>query len=272
MRKYFVACILVFWTILGFSAQKSEEWKYWDHWDKDSKQVINFDPWQQFLNKYLVNIGDQTYVKYDQVSQEDQENLEKAIDDYSNLNILSYNSNQQLAYWINMYNMLTVDLILKNKGITSIRQIDPKWFGASTGVWDKPVIRIEGKDITLNDIEHRILRPIWQDPRIHATLNCASISCPNLSTQAFEGNIIDKQLYDAFSNFINSPKGVKVDGTGLLISKIFFWYHADFGSNKSMADYIYNYSKDPKVKEYVQKTHKINYQNYNWSLNIYKGD
>ncbi|MCV5656507.1 DUF547 domain-containing protein, partial [Escherichia coli] len=74
----------------------------------------------------------------------------------------------------------------------------------SFGPWDQDVIIINGKSLTLNDIEHRILRPIWQDPRTHYAVNCASLGCPNLQTQAFTAENTQALLESAAKTFINS--------------------------------------------------------------------
>ena len=94
---------------------------------------------------------------------------------------------EQLAYWINLYNALTVKVILDHYPVKSILDIDisPGWF--SIGPWGKKLVAVEGVEISLDDIEHRILRPIWRDPRIHYALNCAAVGCPNLLREAFTG-------------------------------------------------------------------------------------
>src|SRR5260370_17798050 len=106
--------------------------------------------------------------------------VKKYIEQMDGIRVGAFRRAEQLAYWVNLYNSLTVDLVLDRYPVSSIRDIaiSPGLF--SSGPWDKALIRVEGEPMTLNDIEHRILRPIWQDARLHYVLNCASLGCPSL--------------------------------------------------------------------------------------------
>ncbi|MFV9925248.1 MAG: DUF547 domain-containing protein [Francisella endosymbiont of Hyalomma scupense] len=96
-----------------------------------------------------------------------------------------------------MYNMLTIQIIIKHYPVKSITDIDRSWFGSN--VCDEKNIKIDTKNLSSNDIEYRIVKPIWKDPRTHAALNCASLSCPNLSQQAYLCQNINTQLNQVFS-------------------------------------------------------------------------
>lgn len=257
---------LILLSSVAFAAPNKDLWSFWDKSNPQSTQLIDFQPWQNFLNKYLITQDGNTYVQYKSVTPEDKQSLHQAINAYTQLNILDYNRDQQFAYWINMYNMLTVMVILDHPNVTSIRQINAGWMWG-TRVWDTPVATILGQEVTLNDIEHRIIRPIWKDARIHAAVNCASISCPNLAQKAYTGSEINQQLDQAFSAWVNSPKGVILNNNTLMLSKIFEWYGSDFGTTNEMRNYIAGYTKNASITNALKGNSSIRYQSYDWNLN-----
>ena len=180
----------------------------------------------------------------------------------------SYNSQEQQAYWINLYNALTVDLILKNYPTSSITKLGDKFF--SFGPWDDVVANINGKKLTLNDIEHKILRPIWQDPRVHYAVNCASYSCPNLSKTAYTGDNLELQLEQGAKHYINHPRGVMIEDGDLIISKIYKWYAEDFGNNeKALIEHLQKYAAPTlkqQLNQFLVEQGDIDYE-YDWRLN-----
>lgn len=267
ISKYFLLVILALITTSLNAAPSAQLWDYWDKSDQSSQAKIDFKPWQNFLDKYVVQKEDQTFVNYAEVSEKDKQNLAKMIGDYAKIDILKYNKNKQLAYWINMYNMLTIRVILQHYPVKSITNIDKGWFGNSK-IWDQKVVKIDNKELTLNDIEHRIIRPIWHDPRVHSAVNCASISCPNLSKEPYQGNQINSQLNKSFTTWINSSKGFEIKDNNIYISKIFYWYGSDFGSQTQMRQFIAKYLTNKTKKEAILNDNKtIYYQSYNWNLN-----
>ncbi|WP_178947712.1 DUF547 domain-containing protein [Francisella sp. Scap27] len=268
LARYCIACVLcLIFTSSLQAAPSANLWSYWDKSNLKSTNVINFNEWQIFLDTYVVKEKNQTYMRYAKVTDSDKVKLDKMIKNYASLNILDYNRDQQLAYWINMYNILTVETILKNYPVKSITDIDKNWFGVSK-VWDQKVIKISGKYLTLNDIEHRIIRPIWKNPRVHAAVNCASISCPNLSKDAYQGSEINEQLNNAFSSWVNSSKGVEIKNNKLYLSEIFNWYGSDFGNQKQMRKFISYYIKNNKIKQALMGDNNIIYfKDYDWKLN-----
>jgi hypothetical protein len=137
---------------------------------------------------------------------------------------------RRLAFWINAYNVLTLQAIADHYPIrgralslaprNSIRQID--------GVWTKRRWRASGQDVTLDDIEHRILRKEIGEPRVHFALNCASVSCPPLAAEPYRAETIDAQLDAAARSYLATPLGLLVDGRTLRVSSLFKWYGDDF--------------------------------------------
>ena len=165
----------------------------------------------------------------------------------------SWTRNQKLAYWINFYNALTIDLLLTNYPITSIMNID--------NAWDKKIITIDGESYTLNDIENKVIRPNFNEPRIHFAVNCGALSCPKLLNEAFVPEKLDAQLEKQTIAFINNTSQNKIDTDKVMISKIFEWYSSDFGN---IIAFLNRYSK---IK--IEAKAKVSYLDYQWSLNGY---
>ena len=161
---------------------------------------------------------------------------------------------EKKAFYINLYNAVTLELIVDNYPIKSIKKL---W-----GPWKKELYTLEGKKISLDHIEHKILRPMG-DYRIHFAINCASISCPDLRSEAYTAKALDRQLNEQQKLFLNdSSKGVTISGSKAKPSKIFSWFGKDFGGKAGVLKLIQkHHPKGAKVK-------KIRgYQSYNWNLN-----
>ena len=105
----------------------------------------------------------------------------------------------------------------------------------SDGPWGRALIEVEGEALSLDDIEHRILRPIWRDARIHYAVSCASIGCPNLQRTAFTDTNADELMAAAAHAYINHSRGVRIDGGRLIVSKIYSWFREDFGATDAAA-------------------------------------
>jgi hypothetical protein len=137
----------------------------------------------------------------------------------------------------------------------------------SSGPWDAKLIKVENYELSLNDIEHRIIRPIWNDSRTHYILNCASFSCPNLQKAPFSGVNIANSLNSAAIAYVNSPRGVSINDGKLTVSQIYEWYGDDFGtSQQQIISQISKYA-NPTLKLQLAKFTHINKYEYNWSLN-----
>ena len=249
-------------------APKAERWAYWDSSDPEATQKIDHSGWDTFLGRYVLQGEDGIYrVRYSQVSDADRQQLKRYISALEQLPIHRYNAEQQLAYWINLYNAVTIDIVLQHYPVESIRDIDisPGFF--ADGPWGKKLLSIEGQQVSLNDIEHRILRPIWQDPRLHYALNCASLGCPNLATSAYNADTIELQLNQAATAFVNDPRGVSFTDGKLYVSSIYSWFRDDFGpSDRAVIDHLQHYAAAP-LRDTLADTMRIAGDRYNWSLN-----
>lgn len=166
----------------------------------------------------------------------------------------TWSTAELLAYYINTYNAYTVDLILKNYPLKSIKDL--------SGPWTKEIVPIGDKTLSLGGIEHSILRKM-NEPRIHFAINCASFSCPNLLNEAFTAPKIEAQLERATKAFINSDKN-RISENELVLSHIFKWYKKDFKRNgeKDLIGFI-----NPYTDIAIDSNANIDFIEYNWNLN-----
>lgn len=272
MKQYLIkwmAVLLVCLTFTAISAPKKQLWSRWTAHDSASTRTIDYADWQDFLGSYVfAGVRGINLVAYSKVTPEDKQKLERTIHTLEAIPISKYNRNEQLAYWINLYNALTVSVVLNHYPVKSIRDIhlSSKLFGK--GPWDAKLLKIEGMSVSLNDIEHRILRPIWHDARIHYALNCASISCPNLMKVPYTSKNAQPLMNQNASDYINSPRGVFINSKKqLIVSSIYKWYQADFGgSDAGVIAHLKKYAKAPLLKVLKGRHHVDGYE-YNWSLN-----
>jgi hypothetical protein len=253
----------------ALSAPRADLWPRWESHDHQSALRLDHGAWDDFLQDYLVTdhpSGVHRF-RYANVTDADRARLQDYLALLQNSPVSSLNRAEQMAYWINFYNALTVEVILEHYPVASIRRINisPGFF--TRGPWDAPLAEVEGEPLTLNDIEHRILRPIWQDPHIHYAVNCASIGCPNLQPRAFTAANLEDMLQAAAREFINHPRGVQFDGKRLRLSSIFDWFSEDFGQTRQeLLEHLATYADEPLAETLRNYTGRISYD-YDWGLN-----
>jgi len=234
-----------------------------DYGKVDYKGFINSK--EEFI-KYLDSLGDVTEPQYQ-----------------------SWTIEQRLAFWINAYNAFTIKAIIDHYPIQRSFTLIGIFYAPKNsilqipGVWKKLKFKAVGEEVTLDHLEHGILRKEFNEPRIHVAINCASISCPDLRNEAYVADMIDIQLDDSSKNFVNSrTKGglVDKDRNTIKVSKIFKWFGEDFFSNYNKQEFnnksdkqngslgfIYKYINN-KEKEYVLNgDYKLKYLPYDWGLN-----
>jgi len=214
---------------------------------------VDHSKWDALLKKHVSKEGLVDYKGF----MKDREQLNAYLSQLSKLKPNSdWSVQEQLAYYINIYNAYTVDLILKNYPTKSIKDLD--------GAWTKEIVAIGDVKISLGGIENSILRKM-NEPRIHFAINCASISCPNLLNEAFTAAKINEQLDKVTKSFINSNKN-EISKNSVKLSSIFDWYKKDFTEDgKTLLDYINEYSE---VK--IDAGTTVNFKDYNWNLNEQK--
>ena len=211
--------------------------------------TVDHSPWDQLLRKHVTSAGKVNYkaIKADP----------SALNGY--LKTLSDNPineewsrNQKMAYWINAYNAYTVKLIVDNYPLKSILDLH------SGKPWDHSWIKLGSKTYTLNDIEHKILRPQFKDARIHFAVNCAATSCPPILNKAWTASNLNETLDLQAKKFINDASYNSIGGE-VAVSKIFDWYKEDFGE---LSTYLNKYAKAP-----IAAGTSISFKEYDWALN-----
>lgn len=263
--------ILAAWMPLAppaWAAPKAELWARWTAHGPASAIRVDHAAWGDFLAKYLVRGKDGVNrVRYESVTPGDKQALSSYIQRLSGTPVSRLNRAEQLAFWINLYNALTVRLILEHYPVNTILRINisPGWF--AVGPWGKKLVRVEGEALSLDDIEHRILRPIWRDPRIHYAVNCASIGCPNLAAAPFTAASAGGMLTEGARAYVNHPRGVHITEYGPVVSSIYHWYAEDFGGNDAgVLAHLRRYAS-PDLAARLAKFSRLADHAYDWDLN-----
>lgn len=268
INKFLATACLWLFSSLTIAAPSADLWDFWLKHDQSSTASIDHSSWDRYLERYVKPSSDDiNLINYADVSKADRTDLTAYLQRLATINIHQYNRAEQQAYWINLYNALTVNVILDHYPVKSIRDIDisPGFF--SDGPWKKQLLEVNGKQVSLDDIEHRILRPIWKDPRIHYAVNCASIGCPNLQPQAFTADNSEQLLNQGAKDYINHPRGARFDGNDLRVSSIYKWFKEDFGNNESeLIDHLKQYA-DADLKEKLKQAKEVSGYHYDWNLN-----
>ena len=177
-----------------------------------------------------------------------------------------WTESEQIAYWINLYNAFTTELILDHYPLESIRDIGTKIpivFGKSA--WDIDFINIGKTTYTLDQIEHQILRKQFNDPRIHFALVCAAASCPDLRREAYVAEKLDSQLNSQAVIFLSNPLKNDIGTEKSTISEIFKWYENEFTKDGTLIDYLNQFSRST-----ISPNAEIDYFKFDWSLNEMK--
>ncbi|CAE7205096.1 merA [Symbiodinium microadriaticum] len=240
--------------------------------------------WDRLLKAYIVDEGGVNKFAYGKVTAADRVHLDRYIADLGRQDPEAMSSAAAQAFWINLYNARTVQLILDHYPVDSIRDIKPSFF--SIGPWKATKTKVNGKDVSLHEIEHDILRAKFGDPRIHYAVNCASFSCPNLLATAWTADNLESLYEQATRDYVNHPRGVsfrpkqiwgksdsrQAGAEEVVISRIYQWYRDDFGgSEKTVLDHIRRYA-NPALAERLKNITDIASYDYDWSLNEPKGD
>jgi len=228
--------------------------------------TVDHSAWQQVLDRYLSASSDGiNRFAYGRVTAADKAALKSYLSMLQGLRVSALGESEQRAFWINFYNALTIDVVLDHYPVTSIRDIGGGLFVA--GPWKKELVAVEGRKLSLDNIEHDILRKMWRDPRVHYAVNCASLSCPNLMPQAFTGAKLEAMLTQGARAYVNHPRGVRVEKGRLTLSQIYQWYRRDFGSRDGeIIAHIAGYA-EPKLKAQLADIKTIAGYHYDWSLN-----
>lgn len=213
-------------------------------------EAFNHTSWNTLLNTYVSKKGNVNYKGF--------KNNRKALTNYiaslgKNMPNNTWTKEDKLAYWINAYNAMTIDLIVRNYPLQSIKNIkDP---------WKQRLWKLGSKWYNLDEIEHQILRKM-NEPRIHFGIVCASFSCPKLQNKAFNASNLENLLTNATKEFLSDSQRNNISKNNIKLSKIFKWFAKDFKTEGSIIDFINKYSDIS-----VSKKAKKSFKDYNWDLN-----
>lgn len=194
----------------------------------------------------------------------DENQLDRYLDELAEVKTGTLTRNEQFAFFINAYNAHTVKMVLSGyPKITSIKDLGG-WFGSP---WKKKLCRIDGQALTLDEIEHEILRPRFKDPRLHFAINCAARSCPPLRDEPYTGAQLESQLDTATRHFVNNPARNYLKNGVLYLSRIFDWYEKDF--SEGVVAFVARHAEGSLKERLAARAGKVTleYLDYDWSLN-----
>jgi hypothetical protein len=222
-------------------------------------KIVDHAIYGELLQKH-VSMGKVNYAGF----KSDEVQLDQYLKRLEKVESKELSSNEQFAFYANAYNAWTIKLILSRyPGVKSIKDLG----GLFQSPWKKKIVKIDGRVLSLDDLEHNILRPRFGDPRVHFAINCAAKSCPPLHSEPFRGAILDQQLNDATRSFLNDPTSYRLEGDALYVSRIFKWFTEDF--KDGVFGFYLKYATGDLKKELETRQDKISvkYLGYDWSLN-----
>lgn len=240
---------------------------FWNASNESNEKSIDHSVWQNILDEFLVE-HESGINRFDYKALKEDEIRNQLLIEYvlrlSDLDPRTYSKSEQLAYWINLYNSLSVYLVAARFPVVSIRDI--KLAPSDLNPLDIKITNVQSQQLSLNDIRNGILRPIWQDNRIHYVLNSASLGCPNLSKRAFTADNVEELLEAGAKAYVNHTRGVSVQDNQLVVSSIYFWYKEDFeDASKKVLGHLMTYAK-PQLAEKLNQFTKFDTV-YDWNVN-----
>ncbi|MDN3639606.1 DUF547 domain-containing protein [Simiduia curdlanivorans] len=262
-----LGCSLFCYCLFGAAcAQAAPKSVLWDFWQAQAAPV-QLPPdrgFAEFLVQYRgLNSESIAVIDYARVTPAAAVKLKSFVASYIAIDPRGLTKPEQFVYWVNLYNAQIIIQILEADIPESIKDIRPGFAGLlAGGPWRKTQFHIAGQALSFNDIEHRILRPIWRDARVHFVLNCASIGCPDIPAKPLMAANLDAQLDDAAKAFINHQRAVFLSGDRLKLSSLFDWFASDFGASDVERIAFLNRYREQPIGPYLD----VRYA-YDWRLN-----
>jgi hypothetical protein len=250
------------------AAPRAELWERWQRHDPAATATVDHGAFDALLARH-VRPGTDGVARfaYAAVTPDERSALAAYVARLEAMPVSALARPEQMAYWINLYNALTLKVVLDHYPVASIRDIGISPGLLARGPWGAKLVTVEGERLSLDDIEHRILRPIWRDPRIHYAVNCASIGCPDLRPAAWRAVSLDAELTAAAIAYVNHPRGVRLDGDRLQVSSIYDWFAEDFGGDeRGVIRHLRAYAAPELAKRLDGRT-RIDRHGYDWALN-----
>ena len=255
-------------TLEAQMAPAAEPLSRWERHNAASAQAVDHRAWAEFVARYRVaSAAGVARVRYAAVTAADRDALKQYVARLEAVDVDALNRREQLAYWVNLYNAVTVRTVLDRYPVRSIRDISLGGGLFQVGPWGAKLVAVRGERLSLDDIEHRILRPLWRDPRIHYVVNCASLGCPDLPAAPLTGANADAALDAAARAYINHPRGAALRDGRLVVSSLYRWYREDFGGNETgVLAHLRRYAAPPLAAQLAEISAIDRYE-YDWSLN-----
>jgi hypothetical protein len=253
------------------SARASEVETSFSRHAAGSQVTVDHSAWDKLLATYVRPAEDGlNRVSYKRFKAEGHGALDAYLTALQKVDPTRLDRPEQFAFWANLYNAKTIDVVLDAYPVRSIKDINlgGGLFASITGgPWKAKIVTVNGHPLSLDDIEHTIMRGIFKDHRVHFAVNCASVGCPNLGAVALTGAHLDELLEQGGRAFVNSGRGVLVDGGKIRASKIFSWFQADFGgSERGVLEHLQRYAA-PALKLRLSSVTAIADYFYDWQLN-----
>lgn len=265
---------IVSWsTRAATAAPAADLWPRWTVHDPGSSVTVDHGAYARVLERYLIRHDDGiNRIRYAALRDEARPALNSYVATLEAVDPDRLARPEQMAYWINFYNALTLKVVADHYPVASIRDIaiSPGLF--SRGPWRKQLVTVAGLALSLDDIEHRILRPIWQDPRIHYAVNCAALGCPNLQPEPFTAARLEAMLEAGAADYVNHPRGVamaarRFGADELVASRIYDWFASDFGGTETgVLDHLRYYASG-NTALFLMNVETIGSYSYDWDLN-----
>jgi hypothetical protein len=233
----------------------------------------DYAAWNQLLQRYY---DPAKGMDYKALKAKDKAALDQLRRQLSTVDVAALSRDDQLAYWINLYNVNVVGVVVDNYPVESIRDIstDPI---VRLNVFKKDSVATKMGRISLNDVEHERIRAVFKDPRIHFAINCAAASCPPIRSEAYAGSRLDAQLDDQTRRFLNGPHGVRLTRKGdtlkVYTTKIMDWFGEDFdqwGGGRLAFLRKYLSPERQKALDAAGGKVELEYQDYSWDLNDWR--
>ena len=217
--------------------------------------------WDAPLTRYVTDGG----VRYDAWSRAaaDRQALAEYVDRLEATDPASMSRDDAMAFWLNLYNAATLELVLAHHPVKSIKDIG----GPTSSPWKHPVVTVAGRGYSLDAIENDVVRPTFQDARIHFALNCAALGCPPLARHAFRAPTLSDQLDEACRRALNDARWVEASQRRIRPTKLFDWYAADFEHEGSTVRKFLARYRPTDAAAVLDEDRRLEYRDYDWSLN-----
>lgn len=247
-------------------------WSYWSSYDKYSKAELGHREFHFVLAANVKYLGQRRVFDYKSAKENAKQKLEQYLATMTQVNPKSLNHDEQLAYWLNVYNGLVLKLGLEHYPLLSFKDIKLRETFYGKAVWDLNLIKVNHTSLSLNNIEHSIIRAYW-DPRLtFYGINHGNISDPDISPYPFLGSKVISQLETIARTMINNKDYVQVSQDKILVSELYRWHLSDFGGEQGLKSHLLKYAgkrKKAQLQAALNKQAKIEYRKYDWSINDY---